>query len=49
MYGMMDVFAEFEREMIVDGVETGMARAKAEGKHCGRAAVGADKIAVKKL
>ena len=34
---MMDVFAEFERAMIRERVNAGLARAKAEGKALGRA------------
>ena len=33
---MMGVFAEFERAMIRERVNAGIARAKAGGKHCGR-------------
>jgi DNA invertase Pin-like site-specific DNA recombinase len=33
---MMGVFAEFERAMIRERVKAGIARAKANGKHCGR-------------
>jgi DNA invertase Pin-like site-specific DNA recombinase len=33
---MMGVFAEFERSMIRERVNAGIARAKADGKHCGR-------------
>jgi DNA invertase Pin-like site-specific DNA recombinase len=36
MFQMMGVFAEFERSMIQERVKAGMARAKGEGKHCGR-------------
>jgi DNA invertase Pin-like site-specific DNA recombinase len=36
MFQMMGVFAEFERAMIAERVRAGMARAKADGKHCGR-------------
>ena len=36
MFQMMGVFAEFERSMIRERVNAGIARAKAEGKHCGR-------------
>jgi DNA invertase Pin-like site-specific DNA recombinase len=32
MFGMMGVFAEFERAMIAERVRSGMARAKNEGK-----------------
>jgi DNA invertase Pin-like site-specific DNA recombinase len=36
MFGMMGVFAEFERSMIQERVRAGLARAKAEGKQLGR-------------
>jgi DNA invertase Pin-like site-specific DNA recombinase len=36
MFQMMGVFAEFERAMIRERVNAGIARAKAGGKHCGR-------------
>lgn len=36
MFGMMGVFAEFERAMIQERVRAGLARAKAEGKQLGR-------------
>ena len=36
MFGMLGVFAEFEREMIRDRVNAGLARAKAQGKTLGR-------------
>lgn len=36
MFGMMAVFAEFERAMIVERVNAGLARAKAQGKKLGR-------------
>lgn len=36
MFQMMGVFAEFEREMIKERVNAGLARAKAEGKILGR-------------
>lgn len=36
MFGMMAVFAEFERSMIVERVNAGLARAKAQGKRLGR-------------
>jgi DNA invertase Pin-like site-specific DNA recombinase len=39
MFGMMGVFAEFERDMIVQRTKAGIARAKAQGKHCGRPAL----------
>jgi DNA invertase Pin-like site-specific DNA recombinase len=37
MFGMMGVFAEFERSMIVARVNAGMARAKASGTKSGKA------------
>jgi DNA invertase Pin-like site-specific DNA recombinase len=36
MFGMMGVFAEFERSMIQERVRAGLARARAEGKTLGR-------------
>jgi DNA invertase Pin-like site-specific DNA recombinase len=33
---MLGVFAEFERALIRERVLSGIARAKAAGKHCGR-------------
>jgi DNA invertase Pin-like site-specific DNA recombinase len=36
MFGMLGVFAEFEREIIVERVRAGMATAKASGKTVGR-------------
>jgi DNA invertase Pin-like site-specific DNA recombinase len=42
MFQMMGVFAEFERAMIAERVRAGMARAKADGKHCGRPRVSED-------
>lgn len=36
MFGMMAVFAEFERAMIVERVNAGLARARAQGKKLGR-------------
>jgi DNA invertase Pin-like site-specific DNA recombinase len=36
MFGMMGVFAEFERSMIQERVRAGLARAKAAGKKFGR-------------
>jgi DNA invertase Pin-like site-specific DNA recombinase len=36
MFQMMGVFAEFERAMIVERVNTGLARARAAGKRLGR-------------
>jgi DNA invertase Pin-like site-specific DNA recombinase len=36
MFQVMGVFAEFEREMIVERVNAGISRARAQGKHLGR-------------
>src|SRR4249920_3417937 len=36
LFQMMGVFAEFERAIIAERVNAGIARAKAGGKHCGR-------------
>jgi DNA invertase Pin-like site-specific DNA recombinase len=36
LFGMMGVFAEFERAMIVERTRVGMARARAQGKAIGR-------------
>lgn len=36
LFGMLGVFAEFERSMIVDRVKAGMARAQAKGTKSGR-------------
>lgn len=36
MFGMLGVFAEFERSMIQERVRAGLARARAEGKQLGR-------------
>lgn len=36
LFGMLGVFSEFERAMIVERVKAGIARAKAQGKHVGR-------------
>lgn len=40
LFGMMAVFAEFERAMIQERVNLGLARAKAEGKKLGRPTIG---------
>ncbi len=42
MFGMLGVFAEFERGMIRERVNAGLARAKAKGVQLGRKPVGAD-------
>lgn len=36
LFGMLGVFAEFERSMIQERVRAGLARARAQGKHLGR-------------
>ena len=36
MFGMLGIFAEFERAMTVERVHAGLARARAEGKRIGR-------------
>jgi DNA invertase Pin-like site-specific DNA recombinase len=41
MFQMMGVFAEFERAMIVDRVNAGLARARAAGKILGRPRISA--------
>ncbi len=42
LFGMMGVFAEFERAMIRERVNAGLARARAEGKRLGRPPVPAE-------
>lgn len=42
MFQMLGVFAEFERSMIRERVQAGLARAKAQGKVLGRKPVGPD-------
>lgn len=42
MFGMLGVFAEFERSMIQERVRAGLARARAEGKKLGRPKTAAD-------
>src|SRR3954447_20887817 len=42
VYGMMGVFAEYERAMIRERVNAGLSRARAEGKRLGRPRVGAE-------
>jgi DNA invertase Pin-like site-specific DNA recombinase len=43
MFQMMGVFAEFERAMIVERVNAGLARARAQGKRLGRPSLATDK------
>lgn len=45
MFGMLAVFAEFEREMIVARVQAGLARARAQGKKLGRPGASDETIA----
>lgn len=45
MFGMLAVFAEFEREIIVERVRAGMATAKAKGKTVGRPKASAETVA----
>jgi DNA invertase Pin-like site-specific DNA recombinase len=45
MFQMMGVFAEFERAMIVERVNSGLARARAQGKRLGRPTLAPDKEA----
>ncbi len=42
LFGMLGVFSEFEREMIVERTRAGIARARAEGKTLGRPRVSTD-------
>lgn len=42
LFGMMAVFAEFERAMIQERVNAGLARAKAQGKKLGRPTLSGD-------
>ncbi|SEQ52113.1 Site-specific DNA recombinase [Devosia sp. YR412] len=42
LFGMMAVFAEFERAMIQERVHAGLSRAKAQGKKLGRPTLSAD-------
>lgn len=43
MFGMLSVFAEFERALIRARIGAGMARAKAEGKRLGRPGIDSEK------
>jgi DNA invertase Pin-like site-specific DNA recombinase len=42
MFGMLSVFADFERDIITERINAGIARAKAEGKQFGRPRVPAN-------
>lgn len=44
MFGMLGVFAEFERSMIQERVKAGLQRAKANGKKLGRPTITNDKV-----
>jgi DNA invertase Pin-like site-specific DNA recombinase len=39
MFQVLGSFAEYERDMIRARVKAGIARAKAQGKHCGRSSI----------
>jgi DNA invertase Pin-like site-specific DNA recombinase len=45
MFQMMGLFAEFERSMIRERVNAGIARAKVDGKHFGRPSMPSLRIA----
>lgn len=45
MFGMLGVFAEFERAIIVERINAGLARARAEGRRLGRPTISAAKEA----
>ena len=50
LFGMLSVFSEFERAILVDRVKAGVNRAKAQGKHCGRPPLASTKAeAIRKL
>jgi len=42
LFQMLGVFAEFERSLIVERVNAGLRRARAQGKHLGRPRVGSE-------
>jgi DNA invertase Pin-like site-specific DNA recombinase len=46
---VLAAIAEFERDLIISRVNDGIARAKAEGKHCGRPRVPDDKASKRTL
>jgi DNA invertase Pin-like site-specific DNA recombinase len=46
MFGMLSVFAEFERAMIQERVRAGLARARANGKRLGRPKIEADEARI---
>jgi DNA invertase Pin-like site-specific DNA recombinase len=47
MFGMLSVFAEFERAMIQERVKAGLARARASGRRLGRPKVAADENGIR--
>lgn len=46
MFGMISVFSELERSLISARVKSGLNRARAAGKHCGRPSLTPDKIRI---
>lgn len=44
MFGMLGIFAEFERAMTVERVHAWLARARAESKHIGRPPLPGEKV-----
>jgi DNA invertase Pin-like site-specific DNA recombinase len=42
MFGMLSVFADFERSIIQERVRAGLVRARREGKRLGRPSIAAD-------
>ena len=44
LFGMLSVFSEFERAILVDRVKTGLNRAKSQGRHCGRPPLAPTKV-----
>jgi DNA invertase Pin-like site-specific DNA recombinase len=44
MFGMLSVFSEYERAMIVERVKAGLSRARSQGKRLGRRPVSADVV-----
>ena len=48
MFGMLAVFSEFEREMIVARTKAGIARARAAGKQIGRVRIEDDRTSAAK-
>ena len=49
MFGMLAVFAEFEKNLIVERVNAGLDRAKKQGKQLGRPKVIVDRERVREL